>query len=320
MSHWANLFHLIFGLRAPGALSSKVVVMADCRLSVIIASYNARDTIGTCLRSLERQPDQGVFEIILIDSSTDGTAEIVERDFPRVRIFHFTKRKFCGDARNIGIGMAGGEVIAFLDADCLAGPGWVEAILKEHELPDLALGGAIANGNPESYVGWAAYFTEFSKWMPGTTPRFLTDIAGANMSYKAGVFKKFGSFIEGTYCSDTEFHWRLGRDGQKLRFVPSILVSHCSIEGLGEFLGHEIFHGRSFARVRARALRFSKWKRLVYCFCMPLVTVKLLLEIGYLNLLNRIYLKEFIKSIPLVGLGTICWCTGELLGYLEREK
>lgn len=294
--------------------------MAECGLSVIIAARNARDTIGSCLESLERQPARGAFEIILIDSSTDGTAEFVARNFPRVRIRHFSERKFCGDARNIGIGIARGEIVAFIDADCTAGPEWANEILKAHQSPDLAIGGAIANGNPESWVGWAAYFTEFSKWMPGTRQKHLPDIAGANMSYKAGVFARYGSFIEGTYCSDTEFHWRLGRDGQPLRFVPSILVSHSNIERLGHFLGHEIFHGRSFARVRIRAWRFSWLRRAAYCFFMPLVAARLMLEIVWINFVNRIYLKSFIKTLPLVGMGIICWCAGEFLSYLGKGK
>ena len=294
--------------------------MAECGLSIIIAARNARNTIGACLESLVSQSAPGTFEIILIDSSSDGTADFVARNFPQVRIRHFSERKFCGDARNIGIGMARGEIVAFIDADCTAGPGWVKEIIRAHESPDLAIGGAIANGNPESWVGWAAYFTEFSKWMPGTPSRHLPDIAGANMSYKAVVFARYGSFIEGTYCSDTEFHWRLGQDGQTLRFAPSILVRHQNIDSLRHFLGHEIFHGRSFGRVRIQARKFSLMKRAAYCLLMPLVATRLLLEITWLNVANRVYLGSFIKTLPLVGLGITCWCAGEFLSYLGKGK
>jgi GT2 family glycosyltransferase len=294
--------------------------MSACRLSVIISSFNSISTIGACLKSLEIQVDTECFEIILIDSSSDGTAEFVKHNFPQVNISRYTERKFCGDARNIGIARARGEIVAFIDADCRAEPHWVEEILRAHDSPDFAIGGVIANGNPESYVGWAAYFTEFSKWMPGTKRRGVPDIAGANMSYKTWVFGKYGSFIEGTYCSDTEFHWRLGKAGHPLLFVPAIIVSHSNIEELGKFLGHEIFHGRSFGRVRIKSRKFSWMRRLAYCLCMPLVAVKLLLEIGWLNLVNRIYLHHFIKALPLVVLGIICWCTGEFLSYLGREN
>jgi len=293
--------------------------MTAVELSVIIASYNSRNTIGACLASLERQPGPDGFEIIVIDSSTDGTAEFVEQYFPDVSVFHFAERKFCGDARNIGISLARGKVIAFVDADCLVAVNWVEEILSAHESAALALGGAIANGNPDSYVGWAAYFTEFSKWMPGTPAKMMPDIAAANMSYKKEALEKYGKFIEGTYCSDTEFHWRLAREGHGLGFTPSIMVSHCNIDHLGKFLRHEIFHGQSFARVRSRAQGFSRWKRIAYLLFIPFVTIKIFLQIGWKNLTNRVYLKHFIKTLPLVTLGVICWSLGEAIGYARYQ-
>ena len=245
------------------------------QLSVIIASYNSEKTIAACLESLENQTTDKSFEIIVVDSSTDSTAELVEKRFPQVRLCRFPERRFCGGARNWGISVARGEIIAFIDADCQAEQNWVEEILKAHESPHPAIGGAIANANPESYIGWAAYFCEFSHWMPGTQPRWLDDIAGANMSYKKEIFDKYGSFIEGTYCSDTDFHWRIGQDAHRLRFVPSILVSHYNIDDLEEFLKHEFYHGRCFAQVRIQGQIFSRWKRLVYVTFLPLIPLRI---------------------------------------------
>ncbi len=51
-------------------------------LSVIIASYNARETIARCLQSLKVQSSLCELEVIVVDSSSDGTGDIVARDFP----------------------------------------------------------------------------------------------------------------------------------------------------------------------------------------------------------------------------------------------
>lgn len=291
--------------------------MDNVSLSVIIAAYRARATIGMCLESLARQTQADCFEIILIESSGDGTADYVRQRFPEVRVLEFKQRKFCGDARNIGIAKARADIVAFIDADCRAEPSWVEEILKAHEQPELAIGGAIANANQDSVVSWGAYFTEFSSWLPASRSRRLSDIAGANMSYKKAAFDTYGRFIEGTYCSDTEFHWRLGKDEHLLRFEPSILIHHHSMESLRRYLGHEVFHGRSFARVRARAWQFSQPKRWLYALAFPLIAVKKFLEIGWDNLNNRIYLKNYLVSLPWVVMGVSAWCVGEALGYLD---
>ena len=290
------------------------------QLSVIIASYNSEKTIAACLESLENQTTDKSFEIIVVDSSTDSTAELVEKRFPQVRLCRFPERRFCGGARNWGISVARGEIIAFVDADCQAEQNWVEEILKAHESPHPAIGGAIANANPESYIGWAAYFCEFSHWMPGTQPRWLDDIAGANMSYKKEIFDKYGSFIEGTYCSDTDFHWRIGQDAHRLRFVPSILVSHYNIDGLEEFLKHEFYHGRCFAQVRIQGQIFSRWKRLVYVTFLPLIPLRIFLKVAFNSIRNRIYFHQFLKASPLVVLGLIWWSMGEGVGYATGSK
>src|ERR1051325_3213870 len=87
-------------------------------LSVVIASYNSRRTIARCLESLEAQT-YGDFEIVVVDSSSDGAARAVEERFPDVRLVTFPTRKFPGDARNAGVRAARGEIIAFIDADCI---------------------------------------------------------------------------------------------------------------------------------------------------------------------------------------------------------
>ena len=289
------------------------------QLSIIVASYDSGHLIERCLESLRNQNTDQPFEIIVVSSSSDGASALIEKRFPHVRLYQFPERKFCGDARNFGLSVAKGEIIAFIDADCRADQNWVDHIIKAHQSPPLAIGGAIANGNPESPVGWAAYFCEFSKWIPGFPIRNMADIAGANMSYKKKAFEEYGLFIEGTYSSDTEFHWRLRRKNSFLQFVPSILVFHHNIDRWGRFLRHEFEHGRSFARVRMKSQNFPKWRRLFYGTFSFLIPGWLLLKIGLRNFKNRIYLPHFLKAWPLLILGLIAWSLGECIGYMVKR-
>jgi glycosyltransferase involved in cell wall biosynthesis len=288
-------------------------------LSVVIASYNPGETIGLTLRSLERQTVHGCFEVIVVDSSTDDRAEGIARRFPSVRVFRFQERKLPGDARNFGISKAKGNIIALLDADCEAAEDWVEKIIEAHQSPWPVIGGAIANGTRGGGVTWASYFCEFSQWMPRTARQWMEDVAGANISYKKDVFEKYGVFIEGTYCSDTEFHWRVMKDGIRILFDPSLLVTHHSIDTLSRFLRHEKFHGKCFARVRSKAFRFSFLKRFSYVMLSPFLPVRLFWKICVLNRKNRIYWYSFLKSVPLLILGISSWSLGEVVGYFTGE-
>ncbi len=67
---------------------------AEPVVSVIIASHNAVTTIGDTLESLERQTARGQCEIIVADSSTDGTGAFVKEHFPGARLPEFSSRKF----------------------------------------------------------------------------------------------------------------------------------------------------------------------------------------------------------------------------------
>lgn len=292
--------------------------MNSTKVSVIIPSYNSRKTIEKCLRSLEKQ--KGDFEVIVVDSSEDGTAEIVAQRFPNVRLYTFSERKFPGDARNFGVSKARGEILAFTDADCIVDRNWASEISKAHQNQYPLIGGVIDNGNPESYVGWAYYFCEFSQWMPESPAGQMVEIPTGCLSLKRWAFDKYGPFWEGIYCSDTVFNWRAGKDGHRPLFVPSIKVSHINMTSLRGFLKRKVFHGRYFAMVRIKERSFSTLQRIAFVMISPLLPFLLFYRTTRRVFKNGIYLKQFMLSSPLVFLGLTAWSCGEFVGYLHTRK
>lgn len=91
------------------------------RLSVVVPVYNVRPYLRDCLDSLAAQTFTD-FEVILVDDgSTDGSGELARklaRRRPTWRVTH-TDRRGPGGARNHGVALAGGELLAFLDSDDL---------------------------------------------------------------------------------------------------------------------------------------------------------------------------------------------------------
>ena len=150
--------------------------------------------------------------------------------------------------------------------------------------------------------------------------KWMSDIPIGNMSYKRKVFERYGNFVEGTYSADTEFHWRLVQNGTMLRFVPAILVYHSYIDNAGTYLLHEYFHGESFARVRVKCKNFSQLKRWIYAILFPGIALKLFLKTVHSNLSNRVYLSQYLKTLPLLVLGIIFWSAGECVGYAGGKK
>lgn len=97
----------------------------NVKISVVVPSYNGSSTIRRCLSSLlgQRRPAD---EMIVVDSSDDETPAIIENEFSQVHLIHREDQTFCGAARNIGVQVASGNIIAMTDTDCIAVPrsGW----------------------------------------------------------------------------------------------------------------------------------------------------------------------------------------------------
>jgi GT2 family glycosyltransferase len=87
-------------------------------LSIVIISWKMRDLLSTCLSSIFKFTEGLSFEVILIDNkSQDGTIEMVEKNFPKVRLIKNPKNRGVAPARNQGLKVAKGKYVLILDAD-----------------------------------------------------------------------------------------------------------------------------------------------------------------------------------------------------------
>ena len=89
-------------------------------ISVIIPAYNAENTIIRCVDSVLKQTYEKLEVLIVDDASTDATYDICRNNFleeDRIRLFHQKENKGVSAARNVGLEHAGGDYIAFCDAD-----------------------------------------------------------------------------------------------------------------------------------------------------------------------------------------------------------
>ena len=90
---------------------------------MVVVNWNRRELLRAALASLARQMG-AEFETIVVDNgSTDGSAEMTEREFGWRVIRNRENRGFCA-ANNQGIAAARGEFIALLNNDAEAEPGW----------------------------------------------------------------------------------------------------------------------------------------------------------------------------------------------------
>ena len=190
----------------------------------------ARDAAGTLPRTLECLAAQrGVpeFEVIVVDDgSTDATAGIARA--AGVRLVQ-TGGVGSGQARNIGVRNASGDVIAFTDADCFPTPGWLAAALPRLDSADL-VAGAVA---PDPAVALGPF--DRTVWVERETGLYET----ANLLIRRELFERIGGFevwlssngrkrgwTNPELAEDVWLGWRARRAGARTAFAPDALVHH----------------------------------------------------------------------------------------------
>jgi len=220
-------------------------------ISVIIPSYNSESTISKCLDALKNQEYKGDYEIILVDSSLDRTPEIVYSKYPDIQFIHLDKKTDPGTARNMGLERSKGDLIAFIDSDCVAAPDWLNRIVAAHNSEYKVVGGSVRNGNRENdMVAWAGYLAEFREFLPGKPKTEVNHIPTCNISYKKEIFEKYGVF-EGIYYpqEDLVFNYKLRKNGVRILSDSSITVNHNHRSSIKSFINHQIKIGTITSRV-----------------------------------------------------------------------
>lgn len=113
-------------------------------ISVIIVSFNTRDLLRDCLKSLETEVAGMSYEIIVVDNaSKDGSAEMVEREFPHLRLIKSEINLGFAGGNNRGFAVAHGRYIVLLNSDAFLKPNALQKAFEKMEADqNIGLGGA----------------------------------------------------------------------------------------------------------------------------------------------------------------------------------
>ncbi|MDZ7697210.1 MAG: glycosyltransferase [Deltaproteobacteria bacterium] len=289
-------------------------------ISVIIPSYNSEDTISNCLDSLESQSYAGDFEIIVVDSSNDGTSEMVAAGYPGVKLIHLFHKTDPGTARNLGIEQATGEIIAFTDADCTVKYNWLERMAAAHESLYNVVGGVVGNSmQSNGLVGRAGYMAEFRDFLPETGKQEVRHIPTCNISYKKRIFTEFGMF-QGEYYpqEDLVCNYGLRRRGEKILLDPEIQVWHQQRSGLGDFLMHQNRIGKATSRVLKKipleGSSIAAHPLLALCLTPFISLVKFMRTVRVFLHRQPRFIKERPMVLPVLALGLVGWAFGFVEG------
>lgn len=197
-----------------------MTTMNDLRISVVIPHLNQPQMLARCLGSLRdgtRPPD----EVIVVDNGSHTLPDVPEN----VTLLQ-ENTPGPGPARNLGVAHATGDVIAFIDADCLAHFDWLDAAARAIQSHDI-LGGdvRIAYADPASLTVLEAYESIYAYRME----RYIREegfTGTGNLVVKTPVLETVGDFAGLDKAEDRDWGHRATGMGFEISYVPQMKVYH----------------------------------------------------------------------------------------------
>ena len=214
------------------------------RSTIIIPNYNGIRYIENCLKSLEGEPA----EVVVVDNgSTDGSRELVQERFPRVRLIAFDKNHgFCA-AVNRGITVSKTTYVILLNDDTVAEPGFVRALEAALDGDKKAFSGAaqMVNmrhpdliddaGDYYCALGWAFAAGKDRPRAGYNSLREIFSACGGACIYRRAILHKIGMLDENHFASleDVDLGYRAKIYGYRNLYVPEAVVHHAGSASTG---------------------------------------------------------------------------------------
>ncbi|MDQ6816397.1 MAG: glycosyltransferase [Actinomycetota bacterium] len=229
-------------------------------VSVVICAYDDRrwGQLEAAVRSVAEQRYRAAETIIVVDHNSSLLARARARFAAATVVENSRQPGLCG-TRNSGIEAASGSVVAFLDDDAIASPGWLEMLVEQYA--DRTVAGVGGGIEPVWEAGRPRWFPAEFDWVVGCSYRGMPQVAqevrnlfGCNMSFRRELLNTIGGFRLGYSCDETELCIRMHQQwpSRKLVYVPAgNALHHVTSERarLRYFLARCYFEGGSKAVV-----------------------------------------------------------------------
>jgi GT2 family glycosyltransferase len=223
-------------------------------LSLVIPSLSTKGHLETMLSSLAADTAKQPYEVLVVDmSSADGTLEMLQSKFPKVRVLKDVPNRGYGAAANAGIAQAHGTHVFVCNSDLLFHAGTIDRVVQKlQELGDDALLGFRLEGlngvmqrSALRVPGrldliWMFSATVRSSWkLAYRLGRYMSDydlkettpvdwVTGAALAGSRALFERLGGFDEEffMFCEEVDLCRRIHDLGGKVFFVPQVTITH----------------------------------------------------------------------------------------------
>lgn len=208
--------------------------MQQPRVSIVINTLDRAESLERTLTSL-RLLRYSNFEVVVVQGPcSDTTADVLARHAAFVRIGSCPHANLAM-SRNVGIAMARGEIIAFLDDDAVPEPDWLDRLVGGLcDAAIAAVGGFIRDHNGINFQHRIVIADRFGdaeyddRWRGPVGPGRYVSPTGTNIALRRDALIAIGGFDEyyAYFLDETDVNLRLFDNGRKLALIPDAEVHH----------------------------------------------------------------------------------------------
>jgi len=293
-------------------------VAAMKAFSIIIPLWNSLviDRILAALRLQIEDPSEAEILVVGVDESRLVTEDALVRFIP-------TGPSANGAVnRNIGLREARGEILLFLDHDCLPGPDWIKWHLERQRQGERVVGGSVTFGSAD-YLQWADNVSAFHDLLPFTLPGARTYLATANLSVHRTVVERAGEMEPRLVrAHDLEWTVRFRALGYRLYFEPRAMVFHDPPRHTWAAVWRHWFtdaHDTLSVRLRYQDLlrtpRLAQ-HRWIFLWGAPLIAAWATVRtFGHMRII-----KSHGLTLPLVYFTKLAWCWGAYQNFPKATQ
>jgi len=253
-------------------------------ISIIIPLLNEERYLAACLDSLNKLDyPRDKFEIIIVDNgSTDASLDIAGQY--EVQIYQHPRVKV-GAVRNYGVTKAKGELVVFIDSDCVAEPDWLHRGVASLGERYKAVGGLYLL---REHPAWIERY-----WILKSTRDFTyqTTFVGGCIFIWRDIFNSLGGFDEAMSAGeDTDITQRLKSSGHEINIDPQLSVVHLGYPvTIGSFIKRQMWHSENYYQ-NFRAALGDKVFLLTNAFMLGFILVLSSPLLGSFSLLTGVLL------------------------------
>ena len=219
-------------------------------ISIVIPAHNAEKHIAECLDGLKAQANgRDRCEIIVVDDgSTDATRAIAQARDARVLQ---QSNQGAAAARNLGAQNANGDIVCFIDGDCVPDSNWIAAMIAPFSDSSVVGAGGMKQTRQRVFMPRFIQMEFDYRYDQVRSQRYIDFVDSGTAAYRREFFLKNKGFdTRLSDAEDAELSFRLSEQGFKMAFARDAIVYH--------------EHPLSLAEYLRRKFTYAYWRSFVY--------------------------------------------------------